>query len=320
MRYTIEYDKQFIKSGSGFTPCWLAGDNNVWEPTFKGKERRARSWSVFWNLLGVSEQDILDEVKATLGGYNQHWQKNGKWVDDEGLIRWIRNGCKNAATIEDILAANRRRAVRCYISSWEGHDSSTLLDEWISTTEQLDKWITVFKKVRAGLAAKGTSCYPVIAFDEEKLVHPRAATAKMPEKVLLRRGSGRSTCYLSKYESGRGHEWAYDIKKAMVLDYEEAEKLKKEDLSDWMRKATIVSADAKDAPYNAVIQFTDGSRAGSYVLKRTKNRLYTTSFVNRAHHYRDEASAKAALKKLQGPFQHVGNMVVKVLEEEGVAV
>lgn len=315
MSYTIEYDKQFIRSESGFTPCWLAGDNNVWEPTCKGKERRARSWSVFYNLTGCTEQQILDAVQPSLGGYNQHWQKNGKWVDDKGLIRWIKNGCKNAATIEDILSANRRSAVRCYISAWGAdYEKNTLLDEWISTTEQLDKWIIAFKKVCEGLRGEGKTCYPVIAFDEEKLVHPRSTAEKRPEKVILRRGAGQAAFYLSEIEDENRHSWHRDIKNALVMDYEEAEEIKRSSFSSYLRSAIIVNADAKEAPYNAVIQFSDGGRTGSYVVKRTRNRLYTSPFAQEAHRYKDEASAKAALKKLQGPFQHVGNMVVKILE------
>ena len=62
MSYTIEYNRQFIKTKNGYIPCWLHGDNNV--TTGYGKnERRVRSWSVFMNWLDVTEDYMLEHIK-----------------------------------------------------------------------------------------------------------------------------------------------------------------------------------------------------------------------------------------------------------------
>lgn len=314
MSYTIEYNKQFIRSASGITPCWLAGDNNLTEFTFSGKERRVRSWSVFYNLLGVTEQDILDSIQGSLGNYAQHWKKNGKWVDDSGLIRWIRNGCKNAASIEDILAVNRMGSVRCYVSVWDKElKSSRTLTEYVSTTEEFDRWIQSTKDLV--MRERGyRHCYPIVDFGTERLVHPHKATKEKPEQVVLQKGTGRNAYYLTAIESNNRHTWSRNIKDALVLGYEDAEKLKCDTFDSWMRQARVVNANAKDAPYNAVIRFVDGNRAGCYVVKRTNGYIYTSLGAENAHHYRDQKTAEKALKKLQDAFQYIGNMAVVLLE------
>ena len=62
MSYSIEYNRQFIKTENGYTPCWLVGDNNVTEG-FGRNERRVRNWSVFMNLLDVSEDELVEKAK-----------------------------------------------------------------------------------------------------------------------------------------------------------------------------------------------------------------------------------------------------------------
>ena len=71
MSYTIEYNRQFIKTKNGYIPCWLAGDNNV--TTGYGKnERRVREWSVFMNWLDVTEDYMLEHIKDLYNSYDHH--------------------------------------------------------------------------------------------------------------------------------------------------------------------------------------------------------------------------------------------------------
>ena len=65
MSYSIEYNRQFIKTENGYTPCWLVGDNNVTEG-FGRNERRVRNWSVFMNLLDVTEDELVEKAKELL--------------------------------------------------------------------------------------------------------------------------------------------------------------------------------------------------------------------------------------------------------------
>lgn len=313
MSYTIEYNRQFIKSERGVTPCWLAGDNNVTEISFRGKERRAREWSVFHNLLGVKEQDILDCIQGSLGRYGQHWRKNGKWVDDAGLIRWIKSGCKAAATVEDILTANRMRAVRCFASVWTKMENEHVLDRHVSTTAEFDAWLDDTIALRETCPKDGRHLYPIIDFGTETLVHPHTKTTPAPEWVVLQRGSGSSVSYLAELLAS-GSRWSGNIKDALVLDYGQADILKHTGDS-WLRKAKLINAEAKNFPYNAAIQFVDGTRAGSYVLRRTNRRLYTTVSKKSAHRYKNQKAAEDAMKKMQPPFKHVGTMAVVLLED-----
>ena len=115
MSYTIEYDKIFLKSGAGYTPLWLAGDSNCYEGSGRN-QRRVRDWSVFMSQLGVTEEKLMERIQPLLGGpYQEHWQRRGKWVDDKGLVTWVKNGCKNAVSIEQLIEANRFGAIKCCV-------------------------------------------------------------------------------------------------------------------------------------------------------------------------------------------------------------
>lgn len=313
MSYTIEYAKQFIRSGNGITPCWLAGDNNVSEPTFKGRWRRAREWAVFLNLVGVTKEDILNAIQPSLGGYGEHWKNpNGKWVDDDGLIRWVKNGCKTAASIEDIISANHMSSIHCYVYVWKDLEHEILLNKWVSTTDEFDEWIDEVKELRKKRGSHN-SFYPVVDFGTEKIVHPAAEDGKRTaERVIMQRGSGNNVYYLTEHSKDRS-SWSRNIKEALVLNCEDAKELQRSG-SSWLRKAKLVNADAKDYPYNAVIRFVDGYRAGSYVEKRASRSLRTTPCKEYAHRYKDGKAAEQAMKKMQPAFLHVGTMAVEIIE------
>ena len=100
MSYTIEYAKLFLRSDSGYTPCWECGSNNVYE----SDRRRAREWCVWQNLLGVTPEEIMNEgLGMCNGGY--HWQKGGKWLDDTALMHIShsksKSSCDHAACYSD---------------------------------------------------------------------------------------------------------------------------------------------------------------------------------------------------------------------------
>ena len=99
------YASQFIRTETGITPCILAGSNNVWEA---GNKRRVRNWSCFRNLVDVSAERLMKEAESMIGSeYQEHWKANNKWVDDAGLMRWMKSKIKGAATVEDIMMAIR---------------------------------------------------------------------------------------------------------------------------------------------------------------------------------------------------------------------
>lgn len=316
MSYTIEYDRQFIKSEEGITPCWLAGDNNVTEG-FGRNERRVRSWSCFHNLLGVTEEDIMNAIQPTLGGYGEHWRKSGKWVDDEALIRWVKNGCKRAATVEAILQHNPRMgSLNCYVSVWRGYGWGVHeLTSYIRTTDEFDIWIRNVRSFVLNETAKGkVSCYPVVDFGtnglDSRMVHPSATMEDPYKQVVLKGKYG----YLKSIEPGKGSSWASDIHEAAVFTADEARHMMDHrDYRYLLENARMVDAKAKDCPHNAILVFKDGKFAGRYVCKRTRGRIYTSCYESSAKRYRDEASAKAAMARMQLSVQSYGTLMVKII-------
>lgn len=290
MSYTIEYDKQFLRSERGITPCWNAGDNNVTQ-YIRGREIRSREWCIFHNLFGTTEEALLASIQPSLGGYNEHWMKNGKWVTDEMLIRWIKNGCKNAASIEDVLSANHIRSVRAYAYVYERETLNHELhcDRYISTTEELDAWIDEVRSYKD--TTEGKYIYPVIelCFPYDKLVHPAPKSEKTPESVVIK---APRYGYLVEVTE-RGSSWNKDIKHAKVCAYAEAESIL---ASNYMHGAKMVNAEPLlKNPYNAVIK---NSGKEEYVQQISSKRIWFTARPESAKHYPNLKAAQQALERL----------------------
>lgn len=305
MSYTIEYNKQFIKSEAGITPCWLAGDNNVTQG-YGTYERRARDWGCFHNLIGVTEEDILESVQPCLGGYGEHWKKNGKYIDDAGLIRWIKNGVKSAATVEEIICANPISSIKCYLSVW-GKDFEHCNESlsYCKTTEEFDSWIALAKQRTAELKAEEKSAYPVVDFTIENLRHP--ITKELPDRVLFQKGN----MYLSEIVDKHSTHWSPNIKDALEFTKDEAQTLiNAASPFEWPRTSTVTNAERKAMPYDAVLRFKSGPYKGQYIQKRTSSKIYMTSNESFAKAYASEFTAEKALRSLQPAVASKGELEI----------
>ena len=295
MSYTIEYDRQFIRSAMGYTPVWLAGDSNV--TTGYGRyERRERHWGVFLNLLGQSKEDLLAAV-GLLKGSSEHWKRHGKWIDDAGLDKWVEGGCKTAATIEDILSSNHFVSVHCYVQDYSlGWDNAkTIMDQQIRSTIDFDDWLYHAKEVIAKVSPK--NMYPVVEFyPNEPIRHPTKKKDDK-EKVLIK---NKST-YLVNMEvdqSGGGvSHWTYKKEEATIFSAYEAAQLIRDNQGHF-RNAKLVSATVLDNPNNLVVRLSKGGVAVGYVQKLTRARIFYVSSMRSARHYSTMAAAKSAAKRV----------------------
>ncbi|MDE7242417.1 MAG: hypothetical protein K2O18_00295 [Oscillospiraceae bacterium] len=305
MSYTIEYKRQFIKSQEGITPCWLAGDNNLYEGSGRN-ERRAREWCCFHNLAGVTELEILDAVQPSLGGHEDHWMRNGKWVDDEGLIRWIKSGCKSAATVGEILKENPHlQEVRCYAYVWEAPLHRIELDYCVWSTDEFDRWIRLYRTLHSELTAKGCSVYPVIDLGTESRYRQPGMSKKLSESYILK--------HKQMYVTGVTEDtvsWNRDIQKAAVFTGREIIRLREEHFDLWAAQA--IRAETKERPCNAVIMFEDGQYGGRYDMKRTKSRLLLSSSIEAAKHYSTAKAAEKAAAKMQAVYGKHGKLAVRI--------
>ena len=143
MSYTIMYDRQFLKTSRGIIPLALYGDNNVTERV-NGHERRERHWGVYANgKTEFTPDEYMSLIQSWCGSeFQEHFVFHGKWVDDNGIVAWAKNGIKNALTIEEIRKIVPVQSITCYISVW-GKDYSHRNEDWryCNTTEQLEQWL-----------------------------------------------------------------------------------------------------------------------------------------------------------------------------------
>ncbi len=314
MSYTIEYNRQFIRSANGITPVWLAGESNVWEST-GGNSRRCRDWSVFQNLLGVTQEELLATVQSFLGYHSQHWIRNGKWVDDKALLSWVKLGCKRAASVEDILLENKDKVsgIRCSISIWEDNTHRRSHDRTIKTTEEFDAWLELAKVEIAAIRAKKQMAFPIVDFGVEDLRHPQTIERDSDFKVLFK----HKCSYLMELSSSGNSSWSRDIRKACVFSYEEAISIKQEQKYGWIAESRLVSASRKDYSFNAVLRVRSGVYTGEYVLKRTRNRLHFTRIKEYAKHYATAGAAEKAREKIEAAYVNQGISLEVVIDEQG---
>lgn len=299
MSYTIEFDRQFIRSTMGITPCWLSGDNNVTTGSGRG-EKVARSWSIFYSLLGVSKDDMLAKVEPSLGRYQQHWKKGGKWVDDKGLTTWIEKGCKLAATVEEIIEANHFAAIHCFVMDYScGYPATQAMAVWISNTVDFDDWLYRVKHAIADAPA-GT-LYPCIHFSFGMPIrHPRKEKKSNDEEVLIKKGR----TYLVKMSpNGTESSWTYQKQNAAVLSYADAEALRNGNISH-LRDTKFVSARVLDNPDGFIIKGEESSGDVFYVQRLAKSRFCYIRDTRGAKRYSSASAAKRAMARVQEICDH----------------
>lgn len=315
MSYTIEYDRQFIRSERGITPCWLAGESNVTEFGRKGRERRSREWMPFLSMIGKTESELAAAVADWTG--TELWKKKGKWMSADDVRKWMRSGCKTAATVEEILHRNSHRITALVGRvAYRQEDGSYIHDKMtaIRTTQDMDAWIDYVRDREEYHAKHGEKVFAVIDFGTENLLHTSGSEKTLDDDklVLLAKGIGSSRRYAYEIDE-RSVTYGPDPKKALAMPVSEANALRRaEGSSSWIRTATLVDADIQNDPYNAVILFVDGSNMGYYVYQRTGGTFRGTKSLKNAKRYRNYKAAEKAMEKLQRA--HVGAMMVVELE------
>lgn len=298
MSYTIEYDRQFIKSKLGITPVWLSGDNNV--TTGYGRhQRRVRNWVVFMGKLAVTKEDLLAAVENLKGGYQEHWRKGGKWVDDAGLTRWVENGCKAAASIEDIIGRNYLSWVNCSLLDYSGGGfGKTTHEEKVKTTDAFDAWIQEVKP----LIAAG-KIYPIISFNcGEPIKHPSTKTQDNDEKVIFK----WEDSYLVSFDEEEGRtKWIPKPKKGEVIVFSRKEA---ESLSAKVHiplSAKIVSAKTLENPCNIVLMVSGRGISGHYVVSISGHTFRHSGSLSVAKRYSTLASARKAAANIKSKFNNL---------------
>ena len=285
MSYSIMYASQFIRTETGITPCILAGSNNVWEA---GNKRRVRDWSCFRNLVDVPAERLMKEAESMIGSeYQEHWKANNKWVDDAGLMRWMKSKINSAATVEDIMMANPDICfIHCYASVWRGLHQEIQVDTYIHNSAEFIEWVASYRKIQKDV---GTSIYAVVDFGVEKICAPTVPHSG-DEKFLLK----RQGLYLIKVED-TGLTFSSDIHSALELSHEQSLAI----IKNHRINAALVKAENKHLPHNSVIKVIQGNYAGSYIWRVTRKDIRYTYNVNQAKRSPPTSAAEKARKNIE---------------------
>lgn len=271
MSYYVEFDRVFIRTVSGYTPLILLGDSSVYEGS-SPRARMARKWLVFQGLLGVTEEKILQTIEPMLGS-DEHWKKNGKWVDDKGLISWVKNGCKHAVVLEDLLEANNRSFISCHLhGEITGFRGSEALECYVHNTLEMEDWICRAKKA----ISDKPYLSPVISLNSGDRVRHPSKPRNSDEMVVLKYGQ----YYLTAHDDKSTH-WSKNPKSALVLSAEEMKNLH--------ITGRMVSASVLTNAHNFIVAYTPpeggpvrylnklaGSRGFRYSLEQKCARRYST--------------------------------------------
>lgn len=272
MSYTIVYDRQVIKTPTGYSLVVLDGDNNVWE----NNRRRARDWNCW--LLNKSETEFDAFFNGMTGGkYQEHFKYNGKWVDDAALLRWYKKGLRNARTIEEYAEAVG--CVHCKLLVYsEEQNAKEELSQYIKTTDRFLEWIEEVEQRKQ----KGTTerFYVVISFNHGEPLRLPGEPTQFHGKVYL--------TYKSKYVyeiDERGWTYGDNCKKAMIFNsVQEAKKA-----AEQHRNRRFAYHDAerflkKIGSQNYVIALISHG-IKSYIRKKTARRYLTTYSPEFAKHF-----------------------------------
>lgn len=315
MSYTIEYNRQFIKTKNGYIPCWLHGDNNVTEGWGKN-ERRCRNWGVFMNWIDVTEEYMLEHIKELYNSYDQHWKKGSTWVTNEGLLRWVKNGCKSAGTIEEIIAVNPYlRNVDCHIVFYDSEDKrQEILKSTITSSKGLEEWLNKVKAFKNSPEYQGCKgFYPVVDFFIEDLKHPVSNKyldgIEDSDEFVLKNKNG----YLVNI-NGSSSNWAKDIRNATVFKYSEIKELKEKyagTLSgSWLAEAKLVKA-AKKNQKKFVIKFVSGTFSGQYIGNKGKGKINLSYYPSSARQFTSHKAAEKAINDMAYVVQKYGNLEIE---------
>lgn len=296
MSYTILYDRQFILTGAGsFIPCVLVGDSNCYETALNGHKSRVRYWQVFNSFLGVTHQELMGYVE-TFPEDAEIWMRKGNWLYGKNLPAWVKNGCKGAALVEDIIADN---GIPFIPVSIVGSDGGTYCSANIETTEKLDDWLVLAKQTLKALKRAGVSSFVDISFcTEEPLRHfPKRKTPDY-SKALIRRSKG-SKYFLAETPQDDRSVWTTVIQKALCLPTIEAmELLEKFSANRSIKAAVLTDAAILNAPHNAVIRMDGKGLSARYFVKRTRGRIYHSAYQSDAKHFPSMKEAEAAVERL----------------------
>lgn len=187
MSYEIVYNRHFLKIDGKIIPLTLHGSNNCYMVAYNGREKRERYWSALYlgenTMIAQTENDIMERINSYCGGdYQEHFKRNGKWIDDKGLINFFKNGIKNAKTIEELKEKYYFSGLCGYFSIWNKMDCKIENRVNIYSSDELREYLIKAQK-RLENKTDDEKIYINLEYYGEKL-EPREKKVRKPKERL----------------------------------------------------------------------------------------------------------------------------------------
>ena len=303
MSYEILYAKKFIRlPNNSFIPLILSGSNNC-SMFVNGKEIRERHWWILGKLIAKKEKDMLEWI---CNFDCDEWFKVGSnWISGQNdMIKFIKNSCKNASTIEEILEANRFVSFSASISIYDSTKSygekgweRRVNEKYLKTTDEIMEWIKEGKEIERNLNENET-LYWNMEFATIKPLKSNSISKSSTGPVIC---SPKRGWYISEY-TDRGYTYCSDIEKAII--FESVESFKESGLAERIHGGyKLINGVVKPKDY--VILVTEGFYSGCYIQKLTSKNLHFTRSIESAKRFEREKEALDYIEKmLKGRCKH----------------
>jgi hypothetical protein len=293
MSYSILYDKVFLATTRGITPLILSGDNNVYERTYSGRERRARNWGPLYNgrFLDLPANELIKKAEELFADdADEIFMYRNKWIGSMEVIQMMQTGVKTAVSLEQLQAVNPHLSLQVYVSVWpadgsnypDGSWSKRFLDKYIRTTDELEQWIDV---AREFVAESTDRCYFVLSFGDEPISKP---STPIDGSVLVK----KKNMYLCQHKNGHSSTFSSNIAEAIV--FESVANAQEQVDPVTLYKTRFVKAgnktEAKAKKW--VLRLERGSSRSDYFQKKSRSGLHPCRAPEIARHFATENAAQ----------------------------
>ena len=180
MSYDVVYERVFITTPLGYVPLLLSANSSC-TTLCNGRRVMAKNWSVWGRgpCYTVQEFEQMIESICENGTYG-HFKYKSRWLYNEGLRKFYRNGLRQSRTIEEITKIIPRATLKCCLYIYNSNKNKEEGMEYIRTTDALVEWIK-YAEQRIKNKASDEDIYCVMGFNSyETLSLPSKSVTNNP--------------------------------------------------------------------------------------------------------------------------------------------
>lgn len=295
MSYQKYYGRQFIKLAEDkYIPLVLWGANNCTE-FVNGREVLERYWCSF------SKTEVTDVAtfakfiwkRAEESPDTEVWKNGSEWVYWKNMPRWMSNAFYNSRTMEEIYSITGRSLT----ITFSKHDYATgrnKVEKTVSakTTAELLDFFEYYEGLSDEEKRNGYLWYDFGTREPLKIPKPKKT---IEGKVAVKNTRNQ---YLIKCEAGKNLWFSPNPDEALVFE-SESEALT-EIGATWKNVRIVSVASLEKAKNSRNFALFDSSRG--YIQKRTRGRLFFTSYKSSAKTFATEKDAEKYKKEIDVRF------------------